>query len=100
MACMDLVSISKEKIMNITIRNDILYIYRNEELMLSAYTGLYGGHAMMYSADYALQVDRSTEFDYCKVIKDRSGVLDKNATLPLKKVLKIIRILQDETNEG
>lgn len=85
--------------MNITIRNDILYIYRNEEVMLHAYTSLYGGHAMMYIADYALQVDRSSEFDYCTVIKDRSGILDKNAILPLKKVLKIIKILQEDTNQ-
>lgn len=82
--------------MHTIIKNDILYIYRNEELMLEAYTGTYGGHSMMYSADYALQLDRSLEFDYCKVLKDRSGVFSQNTSIPLKKVLKIVKILQED----
>jgi len=82
--------------MHIIMRNDILYVYRNEELLLNAITGVYGGHAMMYSADYAFQIDKSSELDYCKIIKDRSGVLDTNGYLPLKKVMKIVKILKDE----
>lgn len=81
--------------MHTIIRNDILHIYRNEELMLQAFA-YGGGHGMMYSADYAFQVDRSTEFDECKVLKDRSGFFAKEAYLPLKKVLKIVKILQQD----
>lgn len=82
--------------MNTIIHNDIFYIYRTEELMLEAYTGRYGGHNMMYSADYVFQIDKSTEFDYCKVLKDRSGVMGEGCYLPLKKVLKIVKILQED----
>lgn len=82
--------------MHTIIRNDILYIYRNEELMLESYTESFGGYSMMYSADYAFHLDRSSEFDYCKVLKDRSGVFSQNTSIPLKKVLKIVKILQED----
>ena len=87
---------TRKDTMNTIIRHDILYIYRNEEVMLTAYTGSYGGHNMMYSADYAFQLDRSSEFDYCKVLKDRSGLFSQNTSIPLKKVLKVVKILQED----
>lgn len=75
--------------------NNVIYIYRNEQLMIDSFVSR-GSMCYMYSADYAVQLDPSSEYDYCAVIKDRSGVFSKSSSLPFKKVMKMIKILMEE----
>lgn len=76
-------------------RDSIIYFYRNEELMLRAITER-GYYTPLQNADYAVRLDPSSEYDYCTMIKDRSGFFNISNSLPLKKAVKIIKILMEE----
>lgn len=75
--------------------NNVIYFYRNEDLMLRSVVGR-GSMQRMYTAEYAVQLDPSSEYDYCTVIKDRSGIFSESTSLPLKKVVKIINLLMED----
>lgn len=75
--------------------NNVIYIYRNEQLMIDSLVSR-GSMSYIYAADYAVQLDPSSEYDYCSVMKDRKGVFSESSSLPFKEVMKIIKILMEE----
>jgi hypothetical protein len=85
--------------MNTLIKDDILYVYRNETLLINGLTAkpLFETFNTLICADYAFNIDVAEDKSlYCSVVKDRSGFFNKSASIPLEKVLKIIKVLQDD----
>lgn len=75
--------------------NNIIYFYRNADHAINSFVGSGITHRMM-NAEYAVQLDPTSELDLCTVVKDRSGIFSKSTSLPLKKVLKIVNLLMED----
>lgn len=73
--------------------SNILYVYANQEHMLEAMQG-YEMRKMQF-AQYALKM--SEDLKNCQVIKDRTATFNENTTHPTKKMLKMIKIMLDDS---
>ena len=82
-------------------KNNVIYVYRNQELFLRSLSGEYPhGMQMMYTADYAIELDKWPDgrtTGNCKVIKDRSGLLSRDNPQNIEKMFKIIEILLEDS---
>ena len=74
-------------------KGGMLYVYRTPEHMMEAIKG--SSHRLMMFSEYALET--LDDGVMCKVIKDRSGMLNTEFRHPTKKILKIIKILIDDS---
>lgn len=68
-----------------------LYLYIHEQHFVEAMGQR--STARMYMAHYAFTKQENGSW---KVIKDRSGVFNQDAVLPLKKILEIVKILEED----
>ena len=76
--------------------NDMLYIYRDEELFLQSFR-VPGSTGKMYTADYAFKlIDHLDRGILCEVVKDRSGSLAYGSSATLEKTLKIVKIFLEQ----
>jgi hypothetical protein len=81
-------------------KHNVIYVYRSQELFLRSLSGAYPhGMQMMYTADYAIELDRDSDVNTgrCRVIKDRSGVLSRDNSQKIEKMFKIIGILLEDS---
>jgi hypothetical protein len=75
-------------------QNNIIYFYRDENRMLEAMIHR-GSHSKMYSAEYAIELDPSSDYEHCKVLKDKYGFFMPNSFLEIDKVVKTIKLLME-----
>jgi hypothetical protein len=82
-------------------KDNVIYVYRNQELFLRSLSGRFPhGIQMMYSADYAIELVRNSDGSTvcgCRVLKDRSGVLSRDNPQKIEKMFKIIEILLEDS---
>jgi hypothetical protein len=71
----------------------MLYVYRTVEHMMEGIKGTDG--KMMMCSEYVLQTQGDGQ--RCIVVKDRSGVFDTQFRHSTKKILKMIKILFDDS---
>lgn len=84
--------------MNMLINSDVLYVFRNSELMTDAIMRP-AYHPMLARADYAFRLTYTNGVTKCAAIKDRSGIFNMEHTMPLKTVMAVVKVLLKDVGE-